>query len=1404
MKKIIPSLFLATLANSSLLIAQNENRLNFQVSQQTEPSTNYELPTTNCNNSGKDLSCYLMMDPAELKTIQEGIEDLKGVCESPGKTAVSTTASAHSPSPSSAALLGKSGSDIALTSIPNEVAEENSTNTFLEDEICNNIYTSCLAKVAAMSQNRGLVVGGSSEAALQEAREWEAAKDLAEIDLDQCKSVYDKAKREADESKGSADYSVKKLAEALADARVGTARSVLKAIKAGNTTYRASAEAELASAQQNELNAVLAYNRAKEQAEITKWTVAAEEAQKKETAATAAGKKEEISQWRGVRSALLSAIEQIRKAIQAEASGKTELATSLRNIAQQSIQASELFTKAAMAYSAGKTREGFSWNGASSSLRCAADQTVNAIEAALAGKIELARLWHEAASQNMQSIEYYTEAAAAYAIGTTSKTSEATSLYNTGVGYSRAAEQTGKAIAAKIEGKTGLSMSWHKAAARTVQLSEFSIKSTEAYVTGKTAEGFSWSNVSSGLRRSAEQTGKAFEAEAVGKTELAALWREAALLNTQAGEDYTQAATAHAEGKTNEGNNFDVTGKTAYDKAEVIVKQAEALRLNSGTVKQAVERIVPTSPLPPQAKTIAIEKESLESTTPIQSNETPQGKEKADNSLFSSSSFIPKTWYDEQIEVAERAETAALEKIAPASAQLEEAKKALKAIEEQVQQEENSEEAKSKLIAIKKRFQARLQELQTAGDLADQKVQQCKDTLKTYQDVAVQTKNAIQKAKEAKEYALKTIYSQFHEVGKDLVEGIELDQKKYDRNQRVAEAIAKVDHERAENTKEKERQAKEAEIEKAAREKALEQKRIEIQTIVEEKRREVEEVFSQANKQGSANAWREAASLSSAASAYWNGVIEDIQTGRSLLSFTKEEATEQREQYLQKEKSALEKAQTAAQAEVQRIIAEKRGEGEAAFARARAAKSEIGWNRAKAAANEVSNYWNGVIEAIKAGRSPLAVSQEEATIQKDYWMEKAGVAEVKALGTSPCIDDWKAKRDRADAMVAMIEDKVWPTVSQAMKAFIEHPSEARMLAVRESAYAYAYASVYASVYAYIYSSYYAYASAYAYAYAYSSAYAYASVSVPASAYDSVSFSEYDSAYASAYAYASASAYAYAYASAAEALQIASVADDVADDTKGFVEILRKKPAVNWNAQGTINFSIRVTRETADFARAVAKYKTEQEAHAHGARPVPEWKTRIEALFARAKAAKNESTWREAKVAAKEAMTICQNNQTTQGMSREEAAQQRDYWTGKANLAEIKALTTSPVGPVSWESTLNRANAIVKMTREKFGSPISPSMKEFMLHPSEATLKATGKSALIAMSTTEAEEALEGAEVFAKASTDAAAREKRNNLDHWDLLKQENINFSVSVTSEVAEFYRALAAFKRAQEAVKQP
>ena len=111
MKKIIP-FCLAISVSSSFLLAQNGNRLKAtnqvtgcrlqvvgnrkaelpsedQIGQQVKTTTNYELPTTNCNNQGNDLDCYMTMNPAELKNIEEGIENLRGMSRSSGELVVS-------------------------------------------------------------------------------------------------------------------------------------------------------------------------------------------------------------------------------------------------------------------------------------------------------------------------------------------------------------------------------------------------------------------------------------------------------------------------------------------------------------------------------------------------------------------------------------------------------------------------------------------------------------------------------------------------------------------------------------------------------------------------------------------------------------------------------------------------------------------------------------------------------------------------------------------------------------------------------------------------------------------------------------------------------------------------------------------------------------------------------------------------------------------------------------------------------------------------------------------------------------------------------------------------------------------------------------------------------------------
>ena len=372
-----------------------------------------------------------------------------------------------------------------------------------------------------------------------------------------------------------------------------------------------------------------------------------------------------------------------------------------------------------------------------------------------------------------------------------------------------------------------------------MQSSEISIKSAEAYVAGKVAEGCSWQNVSSALRRAGDQTGKAFEAESAGKTELAALWREAVEQNRKANELYTQAAGAHTEGKTSEGSSLDVMGKSAYDRADALAKQAEALRLNPEVKKAATETNSSPSAVVLQSSEIAKEKETAAPVIPFSATDVKQKNEsvlenkkavekaiedKTGNSLFSLSPFIPKTWYDEQIERAEKTEQEVGEKFAKASMELEAAQKVWSELDAQIHEEENSPRAKVQIPAAKKQFQENLQKLQAARESAHQELQKCQKEINSQQPFVTSASEAMQKVKGAKEVAIATTHTHLHQVGKQLAEQIEIDQKEYGRGQRVLDATTKIDQERAEKTKSVQEEAailERSEKIKAAREKAL-------------------------------------------------------------------------------------------------------------------------------------------------------------------------------------------------------------------------------------------------------------------------------------------------------------------------------------------------------------------------------------------------------------------------------------------------------------------------------------------------------------------------------------------------------------------------------------------------------
>lgn len=511
--------------------------------------------------------------------------------------------------------------------------------------------------------------------------------------------------------------------------------------------------------------------------------------------------------------------------------------------------------------------------------------------------------------------------------------------------------------------------------------------------------------------------------------------------------------------------------------------------------------------------------------------------------------------------------------------------------------------------------------------------------------------------------------------------------------------------------------------------------------------------------------------------------------------------------------------------EAKQIIIAKSKEGEAAFARARQTESEASWEVAKGVALSISNYYKEIIESM-----PSEVNLEDAAFQKEYWLEKSRIAEIEVLAIRADLHPANSRKHekQIDTLIMMLREKAWPAISQAMKAFIEYPDEAKMLNVCKftSTYASSCSSVCSSASTYDFSSArdsaslsryseeYAHASACAAAsiYTYLCAAASASAPVFASMYAYASDYAYDNAFISSTAFTAASISILVSSSvtASEALAVGNIANDMADRAKLSVDLARKNNSDPKNQNDNLEWVINVTRETADYARAVAKYRGEQEVLLGKVMtPSPEWEHRAELTWAQVKEENSENAWKAAEIAAKEVEAKCQQAimecQQNQVIIPKEMLWKKDYWTEKANFAEIKALAASCPSTDDWDVEWNHMNArwnhinnIIKMTREKLGSPISLAMKQFIKAPSKATLQATDKSFVIAMTASEAEEMARSAKIFAKVATDWAQLTKDYAI--FDPIMQRDFSWLMQITKGILEFARAVAVFKTTEQA----
>ena len=164
------------------------------------------------------------------------------------------------------------GMSLSSPTSPNQgVVEGNTTAQFLEQEICENIYLACLAKVASMPMNVRLSTAGMA----QEMREWEAVKHKAAEDVrerEEGVKLAEKYRRNLEEeiqqmvrsetfhepaiiAKAYRDLKIKELTKQFVEAKLTTAEKTFYAIKVKNTKESETAEADLNEAIEKEKKA---------------------------------------------------------------------------------------------------------------------------------------------------------------------------------------------------------------------------------------------------------------------------------------------------------------------------------------------------------------------------------------------------------------------------------------------------------------------------------------------------------------------------------------------------------------------------------------------------------------------------------------------------------------------------------------------------------------------------------------------------------------------------------------------------------------------------------------------------------------------------------------------------------------------------------------------------------------------------------------------------------------------------------------------------------------------------------------------------------------------------------------------------------------------------------------------
>ncbi|HLB34447.1 MAG TPA: hypothetical protein VJK54_09475, partial [Chthoniobacterales bacterium] len=584
MKKIILFIIFTTSANCSLLFAQTDNQvtgcrlqslsreqgmgngvqatrsreqdtdnreqvrkkskktlpLEYQIRQRAKVTTNYELPTANCNSQGNDLDCYLMMDPGELKNIEEGIENLKGGFGFSGKTAVVKTTAMGSPvgsSSSSAMILGKGGVEATAALTTEESAESSQGNNLILSDWCLQSKADYQAKAAeAKDAGKNDLSRGYLEAA--------TTLGLAADQYRQ--SIHYKS------SEGSAQITILKKSGKSLQSKAEYQSKAAEAKDSGRNSIAVS-YSEAAAASE------LAAEQFKQAVKIHDDNIIIDHG----------------DSFEDLGSSLQAKADYQAKAAKVTDSGKNALATVYLEAVTISELAAEQFKQAVTACITKEYNNLEKSLNVGRALQAKADYKVKAVEAlekvAAAeeqGNQHLAALWRKIETQCQAAVGYHLKAAEAQAVENKTEyvrcNKAAISAENSGDGLKESINAFAKAAEAEIKGNQSLAALWRKIETQCQFTAEYHLKAAEAQSVKNKAEyvrcnkaATSAKNSGSRLKEAINALEKVAAAEERGNKPLAALWAKIATQYQEAAEHAQKSVEAKLSGNAEEADRLE-------------------------------------------------------------------------------------------------------------------------------------------------------------------------------------------------------------------------------------------------------------------------------------------------------------------------------------------------------------------------------------------------------------------------------------------------------------------------------------------------------------------------------------------------------------------------------------------------------------------------------------------------------------------------------------------------------------------------------------------------------------------------------------------------------------------------------------------------------------------------------